>query len=120
MTELSERIVSLIQHSKQGLAKATNVVMLHTYYMIGKLIVEELQEGKNRAEYGMQLLKTVSEDLTNKLGRGFSVQNLERMRNLFLMYSNSSSQLRNSELFEKSSKHLGIFEGEEIRLLPIS
>lgn len=118
--KLSDKIIDLVHQSKKGIAKVTNTAMVYTYYLIGKLIVEELQQGESRAEYGTQLLQNASHDLTTQLGRGYSVQNLERMRNFFLIYSNSSKQLRNSDVFKKSSNHLGIFSDVPIRLLPIS
>jgi predicted nuclease of restriction endonuclease-like (RecB) superfamily len=84
--------------------------------------VEEWQKGELRAEYGSKLLQTISNDLTIKFGKGFSVQNLERMRNFFGLYSNSSKELRNSDLFQKSSNVLRISNdnSKETILLPIS
>jgi len=70
--------------------------MVITYFEIGKIIVEQWQEGEERANYGTKLLQQVSADLQSKLGKGFSVQNLERMRTFYLVYSKSSNELRNS------------------------
>lgn len=122
MASLSEKIISLIQTARGYVAKSANTTMVFTYYQIGRMIVEELQSGEARAEYGKNLLKQVSTDLTDKLGRGYSVQNLERMRKFYILYSNSSEELRNSEIFNKSSKELRISEKETItvKLLPIS
>ncbi|MEZ4929906.1 MAG: DUF1016 N-terminal domain-containing protein [Chitinophagales bacterium] len=52
--------------------------MVLTYFEIGRLIVESEQGGKNRAEYGKSQLKNISIDLTDKFGKGYSVQNLEK------------------------------------------
>ncbi len=52
-----------------------------------KLIVEEEQKGKERVEYGKQLLKGLSRKLTSEFGKGFSVTNLKQMRKFFLTYS---------------------------------
>ncbi|MBP7611622.1 MAG: DUF1016 family protein [Paludibacter sp.] len=122
MISLSNKIAELIHEARMYLARKTNTAMIYTYFQIGKLIVEELQQGEKRAEYGIQLLESVSTDLSQKFGKGFSVQNLERMRNFFLIYSNSSKELRNSEIFLKSSKELRISttNNEAITLLPIS
>lgn len=68
--------------------------MTYTYFEIGRMIVEEEQNGKERAEYGKQILKGLSQQLTNEFGKGFSVINLENMRKFFLIYSNSSSLMR--------------------------
>ena len=84
--------------------------MVYTYFEIGKIIVEELQSGTKRATYGKSLLKDVSKDLTAKLGAGFSVQNLERMRSFYLLYSNSSVVMRNSKQNSKSSSSVRILK----------
>ena len=108
--QLSEKILKIITEAKQSVAKTANTAMVYSYFHIGKLIVEEMQEGNLRAEYGSQLLIQVAAELTQKMGRGFSVQNLERMRMFFLVYSKSSNELRNSEVFEKSSNELRILD----------
>jgi predicted nuclease of restriction endonuclease-like (RecB) superfamily len=117
---LSDKIINLVEQAKSGVARIANTTMVCTNYLIGKLIVEEYQRGETRAEYGANLLQNVSAELTHKLGKGYSVQNLERMRNFFLTYSKSSKELRNSEVFQKSSNNLRIFSDEEIKLLTIS
>jgi predicted nuclease of restriction endonuclease-like (RecB) superfamily len=117
---LSDKIINLVEQAKMGVARIANTTMVCTNYLIGKLIVEEYQQGETRAEYGANLLKNVSAELTQKLSKGYSVQNLERMRNFFLIYSKSSKELRNSEVFQKSSNNLRIFGNEDINLLPIS
>jgi predicted nuclease of restriction endonuclease-like (RecB) superfamily len=109
MISLSNKIAELIHEARMYLARKTNTAMIYTYFQIGKLIVEELQQGEKRAEYGIQLLESVSTDLSQKFGKGFSVQNLERMRNFFLIYSNSSKELR-----------ISTTNNEAITLLPIS
>jgi predicted nuclease of restriction endonuclease-like (RecB) superfamily len=88
--------------------------MVSTYYQIGEILIEEWQQGEKRAEYGSQLLENVSEDLTATFGKGFSVQNLERMRNFYSLYSNTSKELRKADIFQKSSKRLRISEAGEI------
>ncbi|MBE2188087.1 MAG: DUF1016 family protein [Desulfobulbaceae bacterium] len=122
MKEISKKIIDLVEQSREQIAKIANSTMVHTYFYIGALLIEELQMGKQRADYGTKLLQLVSSDLTAKFGKGFSVQNLERMRNFYLIYSNSSNELRNSEVFEKSSISLRISSevNSAVKLLPIS
>jgi predicted nuclease of restriction endonuclease-like (RecB) superfamily len=74
--------------------------MVYTYFEIGRVIVEEEQNGKDRAEYGKQLLKGLSEQLTNEFGKGFSVDNLQNMRKLYLTYSISETV---SSIFKNES-----------------
>lgn len=122
MIDLSKKIIELIQNSRSRVAGYTNFAMVVTYFEIGKKIVEEWQEGEKRADYGSQLLKQVSADLTKQIGKGFSVQNLERMRTFYLVYSKSSMELRKSEVFQKSSNELRISNDEQtsIKILPLS
>jgi len=65
--------------------------MVVTYYEIGRMIVEEEQNGKERADYGKQLISTLSEKLTKDFGRGFSQRNLEQMRQFYLVYSKAQT-----------------------------
>ena len=62
--------------------------MVVTYYEIGRMIVEHEQKGEQRAAYGKGVLKELSKRLTNRFGRGFSVDNLENMRRFYSAYSN--------------------------------
>lgn len=63
-----------------------NTTMVETYYEIGRLIVQEEQNGKERAEYGKQILKELSVKLTKEFGLGFSVTNLQQMKNFYVIY----------------------------------
>jgi hypothetical protein len=68
--------------------------MVMTYFEIERIIIEEEQKGKKRAEYGKNLLKDLSIKLTNDFGRGFSVDNLENMRKFYTTYSKSETASR--------------------------
>jgi predicted nuclease of restriction endonuclease-like (RecB) superfamily len=61
--------------------------MVQTYFEIGKMIVEEEQKGKERAEYGQQLIEELSIRLLNEFGKGFSSTNIKQMRSFYLTYS---------------------------------
>ena len=60
--------------------------MVTTYFEIGRMIVEEEQNGKERAEYGKQLIKGLSDKLTKEFNKGFSVTNLKQMKTFYLVY----------------------------------
>jgi hypothetical protein len=113
MNKISNKIAALVEQTRMAVVKNANVAMVVTCYHIGKILVEEWQKGEKRAEYGTQLLENVSIDLTEKFGKGFSIQNLERMRNFFLMYSNASKELRSAAVFQKSSNVLRKSENDE-------
>ncbi len=73
----------------QGREKATiavNTNLVETYWKIGQYIVEYEQKGKERAEYGTELLKKLSKDLIAKHGKGFSRSNLVYMRLFYLEF----------------------------------
>lgn len=61
--------------------------MAQTYFEIGKMIIEEEQKGKERAEYGQQLIEELSIRLLNEFGKGFSSTNIKQMRSFYLSYS---------------------------------
>jgi len=68
--------------------KSANTILLKTYWKIGKRIVEFEQGGKEKAEYGKQLLIDLSKDLKLNLGKGFSRSNLQYMRLFYTWYPN--------------------------------
>ena len=94
-TGLVERIEQLITEAKKRTISAVNTAMVYTYYEIGRMIVDDEQQGEERAKYGKAVLKELSIRLTNKFGKGFSVDNLENMRRFYLIYSNSETLSRN-------------------------
>ena len=63
------------------------------YWEIGREIVEFEQKGKVRAEYGEELIKILSKDMTEKFGKGFSERNLEQMRKFYLTFPQKSQTL---------------------------
>ena len=65
-----------------------NDVLLETYWGVGKQIIEYEQNGELRADYGQELLKTLSKDLKQNFGKGFSRSNLQYMRLLYLKNRN--------------------------------
>ncbi len=97
-TQLLQNISSLLDNARKKVAVAVNQTIVLTYYEIGRMIVEDEQNGENRAEYGKAVLKDLSLHLTEKFRKGFSVENLDRMRFFYKTYSEqiSSTLLTNS------------------------
>lgn len=85
---LFQQVVALVKNAQQQVIRTINSTMVYTYFEIGRMIVEEEQNGKERAAYGKQVLKELSKELMKEFGRGFSVDNLQNMRKLYLVYSN--------------------------------
>jgi len=79
-------IGKLLENARKNVAKTVNTILIETYWKIGKQIIEYEQKGKERANYGEELLKRLSKDLTDKYGRGFSRSNLQYMRLFYLKY----------------------------------
>ena len=75
---LFEQIKNLIEQTKNNVAVAVNSSMTMMYWHIGKLINDEILQNK-RAEYGKEIVATVSQQLTNQYGKGYSYSALTRM-----------------------------------------
>lgn len=95
--KLFNAVKNLIEESRKSIARQVNTAMVFTYYHIGKMVVEDDQEGAERATYAKQTLKLLSTSLTNEFGRGYSVDNLESMRMFYIEYGNSETLSRISE-----------------------
>ncbi len=95
---LYSQIEELLSVARKKVVNQVNQTMVFTYYKIGRIIVENEQGGKERAEYGKGILKGLSERLSNDFGRGFSTDNLENMRRFYLTYSKSETLSRKSDL----------------------
>ncbi len=85
-TEFYNKVVELLKEARKSVVKTINKTMVYTYFEIGRIIVEEEQKGKSRAEYGKQILKGLSDRLKKEFGKGFSVTNLKQMRQFYLTY----------------------------------
>lgn len=79
-------IVVLLETGRRVAARAVNVVMTQTYWLVGQRMVEHEQRGEARARYGEELLARLAQDLTQQLGRGFSERNLRQMRLFYLAW----------------------------------
>lgn len=83
---LLTNIRELLNQGRKQVFQAVNAAMVQTYWEIGRLIVEDEQQGQARAEYGKGVLKTLSAALTNEFGKGFDVRNLSNMRSFYQAY----------------------------------
>ncbi len=86
-TQLFTKIAELIESARQKIATTVNLAMVYTYFEIGRMIIEDEQQGKTRADYGKHILKDLSKRLTEKFGKGFSERNIEQMRQFYRAYS---------------------------------
>ena len=81
--QLVSDISSLWSQAKEHAIHAVNTLLLEANWQTGKYIVEYEQGGKERAQYGKQLLLNLSKDLTLKNGKGFNRSNLTYIRKLY-------------------------------------
>ena len=84
---LLEKVIQLLDNARTNIVRSINQTMVLAYFEIGKLIVEEEQSGKNRAEYGLQLINELSGSLSKQYGKGFSTTNIKQMRSFYLAYA---------------------------------
>lgn len=81
-------IADVLENARRNAKAAVNLTMVYAYFEIGRMIIEEEQNGKNRAAYGKQILRELSQYLTAQFGKGFSVDNLKLMRRFYVIYAN--------------------------------
>ena len=93
---LFERISAIIEQGRRHVVTAANIAEVYTKYGVGRYIVEDEQEGKYRAQYGKQVMKAISFRLTERFGKGWSVDTLEKCRTFYYVYSISATPSRNS------------------------
>ena len=80
-------IAALLAEARRQSARSVNALLTATYWEIGRRIVEFVQQGEPRAEYGDEVVRQLSRDLTKRFGRGFGYINLGMMRRFFLTWS---------------------------------
>ena len=84
--DIYEEIRGLLKSARENIVSTINSTMAKTYFLIGKRIVEEEQNGEKRAEYGEELVKNLSLRLTKEFGKGFSKTNLKQMKSFYIAY----------------------------------
>ncbi|MDR0891061.1 MAG: PDDEXK nuclease domain-containing protein [Mediterranea sp.] len=98
---LYNKVAELIEQARKHVATTVNLTMVYTYYEIGRYIVEDEQEGSQRAAYGKFVLKELSKRLMGRFGEGFSERNLRQMRTFYDIYSQQPIRQTVSAEFEE-------------------
>jgi predicted nuclease of restriction endonuclease-like (RecB) superfamily len=93
---LMDRVVSILEQARSNVARAVNSNMVIAYWLIGREIVEALQSGEDRAEYGQNLLNDLSEQLGRRYGQGFSITNLRYFRLFYQAFSDREPAIHHS------------------------
>lgn len=86
VTELAGRITTIIETARNLVQSVIDHEMVYAYWQIGREIVEDEQKGERRAEYGKTLIQNLSQELTQRHGKGFDRSNLWNMRAFFLAF----------------------------------
>ena len=86
MNLVLDDIRKIIARARERAVRSVNHELTVAYWHIGQRLVEEEQEGKERAEYGKRLVTEISAHLTSEFGSGFSPQNLWFMRQFYLSF----------------------------------
>ena len=79
-------VSKIIDAARESAVRSVNAAMTAAYWLVGHRIVEFEQSGEERAEYGTALIERLAADLTHRFGRGFSRQNIQHMRLVYLSY----------------------------------
>ena len=107
--KLFKRVVDILEQARSNVLRTVNNQMVLAYWHIGREIVEEIQSGDERADYGKQIIENLSEQLQGKYKRGYSVTNLKYFRRFYLAYNQRISEIR----------HIGCDESDQNQILHI-
>ena len=80
-------VKEILKNARQKAYTAINSAMVEAYWEIGRRIVEEEQRGKERAEYGKEIIKNLSKELTEEFGKGFGERNIRNIRQFYVLFS---------------------------------
>ncbi|MGU9937933.1 PDDEXK nuclease domain-containing protein [Empedobacter brevis] len=103
-TTLINEIGTLLQKGRERATQSVNTILVQTYWLIGKHIVEFEQGGKEKADYGSQLLDQLSKDLSAHYGKGFSRSNVFQIRQFYLRFSKIQTLSGQFETIENQPK----------------
>lgn len=84
--QLYSKISNHIDTARQNIQRSIDTEMVKAYWLIGRDIVEEEQQGQSRAEYGAHIVKELASRLNKKYGKGFSITTLKNARYFYLTY----------------------------------
>ena len=84
---LFARVVSILEQARGNVVRAVDTNMVLAYWLIGREIVQQVQGGADRAEYGEKVVEYLSARLSARYGKGFSAQTLWKFRLFYQAYS---------------------------------
>lgn len=112
--DLFARITAFIDEARSTVARSVNSEMVSVYWFIGYEIVQEQQAGHERAVYGEKIIEKLSEQLTERFGKGYSITSLKNYKQFYLTFpkrfqksSLSGSQLPNTTILQAKQPPTG-------------
>jgi len=117
-------IKQILSAARQKAYSAVNSAMVEAYWLIGRRIVEEEQQGRERAEYGAFVIKTLSKELTVEFGKGFSERSILQYRQFYQMFPEITipravlAELQNNDKQEFAIRREGLAEFKNAELSP--
>ncbi len=115
-SKLLDRVVSILDQARANVIKAVNSNMVIAYWLIGREIVQELQHGDQRAEYGKQVISTLSGELNVRYGKGFSATNIKYFRLFYQTYADREPIIRHKVCDESEKSHTPCDVLDDLRL----
>lgn len=82
---------TIIETARANAVRSVDFCRVQMYWNLGKRIFEEEQQGKDRADYGAYIVKTLAVNLEAEYGSGFGVRQLEQSRQFFRVYPNANT-----------------------------
>ena len=86
VSDFFERVVRVVERARSFVGRTADLTMCITYFEIGRMIVEQEQGGKSRAEYGKGLMNELADHLVDRFGRGFSLSTLKNAKRFYVTY----------------------------------
>ncbi len=114
------RVIDIIEAAQTQVIRSVNTAMVHTYWLIGREIVDEEQKGVSRAGYGEELLKRIATKLAARFGKGFSYPNVKRMRQFYLVFPQGSALPERAPTGKKGSTVSSLSKALGEPVLPVT
>ena len=97
-TSLYQKSKKLIDNARSNMGQMANTITVITSFWLGRYIVEQEQQGQERAKYGSKIIDSLSAYLTKEYGRGFSRSNVAGMRQFYMVYKDRENEIIQSTI----------------------
>lgn len=108
-TSLFQKSKKLIDNARSNMGQMANTITVITSFLLGHYIVEQEQQGQERAKYGSKVIDSLSSYITKEYGRGFSRSNVAGMRQFYLTYKDRENEIIQSQIGQLGQK-IGIVQ----------